>query len=192
MKFNKSPEISWMIRQAKPLLRFHALSLFCITSGSILTLLDPLIMKWLIDGVLPKKDGRLLLIGASGFALVYVGRLALVYFGTLISFVAVQKMVFRIRLKLIRHLHRRSAQDHENAHVGELLYRIEQDVSRVGDLGGDMLPTITRMLLVTVLILNTMCVLNRHFTLLVTPFMPVFSALQKKSRTPLRGHAHES
>jgi len=192
MKFNKSPEISWMIRQAKPLLRFHALSLFCITSGSILTLLDPLIMKWLIDAVLPKKDGRLLLIGASGFAIVYVGRLALVYFGTLISFVAVQKMVFRIRLKLIRHLHRRSAQDHENAHVGELLYRIEQDVSRVGDLGGDMLPTITLMLFVTLLILTSMCVLNLHLTLLVLPLMPVFYALQKKFRTQLVRAADES
>src|SRR5437764_10652428 len=122
MKFNKSPEFNWMIRQAKPLLRMHVLSLFCITSGSILTLVDPLIMKWLIDVVLPKKDGRLLLIGASGFAIVYLGRLALVYFGTLISFVTVQKTVFRVRLKLIRHLHRRPSQEHENAHVGELLY----------------------------------------------------------------------
>src|SRR5438067_5329330 len=115
MTIKRTPVINWMIHQAKPLRRMHVLSLSCITSGSILTLLDPLIMKWLIDVVLPKKDGRLLLIGASGFAIAYLGRLALVYFGTLISFMAVQKMVFRIRLKLIRYLHRRPAQEHENA-----------------------------------------------------------------------------
>jgi len=50
----KSPELGWLLKHARPLLRLHALSLFCIASGSVLTLLDPLIMKWLIDIVLPK------------------------------------------------------------------------------------------------------------------------------------------
>src|SRR5205807_6372448 len=113
MSRRKYRELRWLFRQAKPLFQLHALSLAFITSGSILTLLDPLIMKWLIDVVLPQKDGRLLLVGTFGFAIVYLGRLGLVYCGSLISFIAVQKMVFRTRLKLIRKLHLRSAEYHE-------------------------------------------------------------------------------
>src|SRR5947207_2645129 len=160
MRFYKSPEFEWMIRQAKPLVRLHALSLFCITTASVLALLDPLIMKWLIDVVLPKRDLRLLSIGTSAFAIVYLGRLILGYCGSFVSFVALQKMVFRTRLKLIRQLHQRSAEYHESTPVGETLYRIEQDVSRVGDLGADMLPTFSRVLLVSGMILITMCILN--------------------------------
>jgi ABC-type multidrug transport system fused ATPase/permease subunit len=192
VRVHKPKELDWLIQQAKPMLHLHILSLLCITSGSFLTLLDPLIMKWLIDVALPRKNGQLLLIGTSAFAAVYLARLALMYCGSLISFTAVQKMIFRTRLKLIRELHRRSARYHENTTVGETVYRLEQDVSRVGDLGGDMLPNMIRMLLVSVMVVATMCVLNGRLTLLVLPLMPIFFLLQKKYRKQLVSAADAS
>src|SRR5260370_25312832 len=36
---------------------------------------SPLLIKWLIDRILPSKDAHLLLIAASGFFLIYVARL---------------------------------------------------------------------------------------------------------------------
>lgn len=185
MRTPKSVELAWLLRQAKPLLHLHAFALLCIASGSVLTLLDPLIMKWLIDTVLPNKNGHLLLIGTVGFAAVYLARLALTYCGSLITFTAMQKMVFRIRMMLIRGLHRHSNRYREEIAVGEILYRIEQDVSRIGDLGGDMLPNFTRMLLVSVMVVTTMCVLNGRLTALVLPLLPVFYLLQKKYRAQL-------
>lgn len=142
-------------------------------------------MKWLIDTVLPARNGHLLLIGTSAFAIVYFGRLALTYCGTLITFSAMQKMSFRTRIKLLRKLHQRSAKYWETIPIGEVLFRIEQDVNRIGDLAGDMLPNLTRMLLVTVMVVSIMYVLNRHLTLLVLPLMPFVFLLQKRYRSQL-------
>ena len=188
----KSPELRWLFRQVKPLLHLHALSLFCITVSSVLTLADPLIVKWLVDVALPKRDSSHLLIGVSAFAAVYLARLALTYCGSLISFIAIQKMAFRVRLRLIRAIHRRSPQDHEDVPTGELLYRIEQDVGRVGDMGGDMLPTITRMVLVALMVSTTMCVLNLRLTLVILPLLPAFYVLQRRYRFQLVQAADQS
>jgi len=118
--------------------------------------------------------------------------MALSYSGSILSFLAVQKMTFRIRLRLLRTLHRRSGRAHDSMAVGETLYRIEQDVSRIGDIGGDMLSSMIRMLLVSVMILVTMCILNRRLTLLVLPLIPVFVVLQKRYRSQLVAAADAS
>lgn len=185
MTVHKSVEVTWLLKQSRPQLRWHLFSLVCIALGSALTLLDPLIMKWLIDVVLPKKNAHLLFIGTSAFAAVYLGRLALTYSGTILSFTAVQKMLFRTRLRLIRELHRKPAKYIEALPVGEVLFRIEQDVSRIGDLAGDMLPALARMFLVSVMVVSTMCILSRRLTLLVLPLLPCVFLLQTKYRLQL-------
>jgi ABC-type multidrug transport system fused ATPase/permease subunit len=142
-------------------------------------------MKWLIDTVIPRRQLKLLIAGALSFAVLYVCRLALTYCGVLLNFVALQKLMFRIRMVLIRALHLQSAKEYENHHAGEILYRIEQDVSRIGELGGDILPSITRMLIVAVMILITMCALNFRLTVLILPLLPCFYFLQRKYHAQL-------
>src|SRR5580692_2483826 len=147
------PEIRWLRRQVLPLMRLNLLGLLSIVAASVLTLLTPLIMKWLIDEALAKRSVGLLLLGATGFGVTYFGQLACSYAAYLIGFVVSQKMIFRIRVALIRRLHIRSARYYENTPVGEILYRVEQDVDRVGDLGGDILPSVIRMTIVAVMVL---------------------------------------
>ncbi len=50
----------WFAGQLRPLLRAHVLSLCLIVMSSLMFLLDPLLIKWLIDQILPKKDFNLL------------------------------------------------------------------------------------------------------------------------------------
>src|SRR5215475_134335 len=164
---------------------FQLASLACTTAGSVLTLADPLIMKWLIDTVIPRRQLKLLIAAVFSFAVLYICRLALTYCGVFLNFVALQKLMFRIRMVLIRALHLRSAKEYENHHPGEILYRIEQDVARIGELGGDILPSITRMLIVAVMILITMCVLNFRLTVLIIPLLPCFYFLQSKYHAQL-------
>src|SRR5260370_5766976 len=140
-----SPEILWLARQVLPLMRLNLLGLLSIVGGSVLTLLDPLIIKWLIDDALAKQSVRLLLLGAIGFGAAYIGQLACSYAGYLVGFVVSQKMVFRIRIALIRRLHVLSARYYENTPVGEILYRVEQDVDRAGGAGGAGRPSGIRM-----------------------------------------------
>src|ERR1700704_3404939 len=95
-----SPEVRWLGRQVLPLMHLNLLGLLSIVAASILTLLDPLIIKWLIDGALARGSGGLLLLGAIGFGMVYFGQLAFSYTAYLVGFVVSQKMIFRIRAAL--------------------------------------------------------------------------------------------
>ena len=180
-----SHEVRWLGRQVLPLMRLNLLGLLSIVAASVLTLLDPLIIKWLIDEALAKGSVGLLLLGALGFGAAYFGQLAFSYAAYLFGFVVSQKMIFRIRVALIRRLHVLSARYYENTPVGEILYRVEQDVDRVGELGGDVLPSVIRMAVVAVMVLVTMCVLNVHLTVMVMPLLPLFYFLQRRYLSPL-------
>src|SRR5258708_35843934 len=169
-----SSEIPWWGRQVAPLNRLNLLGLLSIVAASVLTLLDPLIIKWLIDEALAKGRVGLLLVGAISFGAAYFAQLACSYAAFVIGFVVSQKMIFRIRVTLIRRLHVLSARYYENTPVGEILYRVEQDVDRVGELGGDVLPSVIRMAIVAVMVLVTMGVLNLVLTLMGVPLLPSF------------------
>src|SRR5712691_161350 len=180
MRSGVSSEIRWLGRQVLPLIRLNLLGLVSIVAASLLTLLTPLIMKWLIDEAIAKRSVGLLVLGATGFGAAYFGQLVFSYAAYLIGFVVSQKMIFRIRVALIRRLHVRSARYYENTPVGEILYRVEQDVDRVGELGGDVLPSVIRMAIVAVMVLVTMGVLNLRLTLMVIPLLPLFYFLQRR------------
>ncbi len=175
-----SPEIRWLGRQVLPLMRLNLLGLLSIVAASVLTLLDPLIIKWLIDEALAKRNVELLVLGAIGFGAAFFGQLAFSYAAYLVGFVVSQKMIFRIRVALIRRLHILSARYYENTPIGDILYRVEQDVDRVGELGGDVLPSVIRMAIVAVMVLVAMGVLNLRLTLMVLPLLPLFYFLQRR------------
>ena len=65
----------WFLRQMRPLFPSYSLGVLLVVLSSAMFLLDPLLLKWLIDYVLPKKDFRLLLLTALGFFGLYIFRL---------------------------------------------------------------------------------------------------------------------
>jgi len=186
MRLKRHGEIKWLAAQIKPFLRLHLGSYLCIGAGSLLVLLDPLIVKWLIDDVIPRRRAGLLLVVAGAFLLTYAGRLAFDSLGAMLSFCAVQKMAFRLRLGLLRHLQRLSAEYHEDRPVGETLYRLEHDVDQVGVLGGEALPGALRMVTVFTVVLTTMLILNFRLTCIVIPLIPAFILMRRRYHDRLR------
>jgi ABC-type multidrug transport system fused ATPase/permease subunit len=162
-----------------------------MTLGSGLSLLDPLVVKWLIDVALPRRDLRLVLLGTLVFCSVYLASLGINYLGSFVSCLLTQKMVFRIRVSLLRQIHTLPTHRHEKSQVGDTLYRIEQDVERVAELSGDVLPLTIQMALMGVMVLVTMGVLNWHLTLLVTPVLPIFYLLQRRYAAKLKDAADQ-
>jgi len=108
------------------------------------------------------------------------------YLASFVSCLVTQKMVFRIRISLLRRMHASPALRHRSSQVGESLYRIEQDVDRVAELSGDILPLTIQMFIMGIMVLVTMAVLNWHLTLLVAPVLPAFYFLQRSYATKLR------
>jgi len=176
-----SPELNWLTRQARPVLSLLTVNLVFMVLGSGLSLLDPLVVRWLIDVALPKRDLRLVLFGTLVFCVVYLASVIVSYFSSFISCVVTQKMVFRIRVSLLRRIQALPARYHGNSQVGETLYRIEQDVDRVAELSGDILPLTIQMVIMGVMVL-----LNWHLTLVIAPLLPLFYVLQRRYATRLK------
>src|SRR5260370_31636257 len=175
-----SSELSWLGRQVRPLLSLLTLDFACMILGSGLSLLDPLVVRWLIDAALPKRDLRLVLLGTLVFCVVYVTSVGMSYLASFVSCLVTQKMVFRIRVSLLRRIQTLPARYHGNSQVGETLYRVEQDVDRVAELSGDILPLTIQMVIAGGLVLLTMGILNWHLTIVVVPLLPIFYLLQRK------------
>jgi ABC-type multidrug transport system fused ATPase/permease subunit len=159
--------------------------------GSGLSLLDPLVVKWLIDTALPKRDLHLVLLGTLVFCAVYLASLGTNYLASFVSCLLTQKMVFRIRVSLLRQIHTLPAHSHEKSEVGDTLYRIEQDVDRVAELSGDILPLTIQMVLMGIMVLVTMGILNWHLTVLVAPVLPIFYLLQRRYAAKLKDAADQ-
>src|SRR6266481_2165038 len=184
-----SAELSWLSRQAKPCLPLLIANLACMVVGSGLSLLDPLVVKWLIDVALPRRDLRLMLFGTLGFCFVYLASVIVNYFASLVSCLVTQKMVFRIRMSLLRRIQNLPGRYHGDSQVGETLFRIEQDVDRVAELSGDILPLTIQMVIMGAMVLVTMGVLNWPLTVVILPLLPVFYVLQRTYTTKLKDAA---
>jgi ABC-type multidrug transport system fused ATPase/permease subunit len=100
-------------------------------------------------------------------------RLSLNGLSTILSTYAGQRIVFRTRLDLLRHVERLSADFHKKTPVGDLLHRIEQDVQQIEDLGGTMVVSVVRISVTTSLTIAIMFILNWKLTLLVLPLLAV-------------------
>jgi ABC-type multidrug transport system fused ATPase/permease subunit len=186
MKIKQSGEFWWLLKHVKPVLRLHLGSYVCIVLASGLVLIDPLIVRFLIDEVIPNRRVSWLPVVAGVFFIAYTGRLAFDSLSSMLNNRAVQKMTFRTRLSLLRHLQRLSAEYHDNKPLGDTLHRLQVDVDQVGVLSGEVIPSVLRMLTVFTLVMTTMLVINFRLTAIVLPLIPVFILVRRQFRDRLR------
>src|SRR5215472_12785535 len=179
-------QAKWFFRQLRPLLSGYLLSVLLVVFSSLMFLLDPLLMKWLIDRVLPKKDFRLLLFAALGFFALYVFRLGFFTLSQLVNFQTIQKLVLRMRLNILEQMNKLSADYHETTPVGERLYRVEQDVDQVAEVGSNLVPFVLQTAFKAVFVMGMMMTLDYKLTCMVLPLMPLFFVFRKKFEKPLR------
>ena len=155
-------------------------------------LLDPLIIKWLIDRILPRKDSHLLLLAASGFFLIYVARLSFSGLGGLVYSRTMQNLAFHVRLGILGQMNRLSADYHETTPVGQKLYRMEQDVDQVAELGSSLVPYALQATFNTIFVVGTMFVLDFRLTCMVLPLMPVFFVFRRYFEARLRAASDDA
>jgi len=191
MHVRPSGEFSWLLSQVKPVFRLHLGSYFCVVAAGILVLLDPLIIRYLIDEVIPNRRMSWLPFAAAAFFFTYLGRLGFDSLGGILNFRAVQKMTYRSRLALLRHLQRLSAEYHDNTPPGDTLHRLQMDVDQVATLSGEVLPALLRMVTTFTLVICMMLVLNYRLTVVVLPLIPVFILVRRRFQDRLR-HASDS
>jgi ABC-type multidrug transport system fused ATPase/permease subunit len=168
------PELVWLIKEIRPLLHWHLASFLCITAGSLLALLSPLLLKWLIDGIIPQRRIGSLLLTVVLIFLGHEGRVVLTSLGSYLMLSASQKMGLTLRVRLIEHLDALSADYYEDTPVGAVMYPLKEPIEEISYFGSDLLPAILRMLLTTAFTLAAMSALSPVLTLIVLPLIPVF------------------
>lgn len=186
MKLLQKSEIGWLAARVKPFLRLHFGSYFFILLSSVLVLFDPLIVRFLIDNVIPQRRVGWLPLVALAFLFTYMARLGADSIAGMLNFRAVQKMIFRSRLSLLRHLQRLSAEYHDSRPLGDTLHRLQNDVDQVATLSGEVIPSALRMMTVFALVTTTMFVLNCRLTVIVLPLTPVFILVRRRFHNRLR------
>jgi len=149
-------------------------------------LLDPLLIKWLIDCVLPQRNFRLLLLAAAAFFGIYICRLGLSALAGLVSFRTMQDLVFRIRLNLLEKMNQLSPAYHEGIPIGEKLYRMEQDVDQVAEVGSNLVPYVLQTGFNSAFVIVAMCLLNFRLACVVLPLLPVFLVFRRHFDARLR------
>jgi ABC-type multidrug transport system fused ATPase/permease subunit len=186
MSLRQNSEITWLAARVRPFLRLHVGSYFFILVSSVLVLFDPLIVRFLIDDVIPRRRIAWLPLVALAFLFTYMARLGADSAAGMLNFRAVQKMIFRSRLSLLRHLQRLSAEYHDNRPLGDTLHRLQSDVDQVATLSGEVIPSGLRMITVFTLVVSTMLVLNSRLTLIVLPLVPLFVLVRRRFHDRLR------
>jgi ABC-type multidrug transport system fused ATPase/permease subunit len=156
-----------------------------MTVASLLALLTPLVLKWLIDQILPHREIGLLFCAAILIFLSYQGRTALMSVGNYLTLNAVQRMALRLRMDVLRHLDQLSADYYEDTPPGVVMYPLKEPIEEVAYFGSDLLPSILRMCLTTGFTIVTMFVLSPKLTLVILPLIPVFLLARQHFRTRL-------
>ena len=187
MRTKRSNEFWWLVSQVKPFVRLHFGSYLCVVAASILVLLDPLIVRFLIDEVIPSRRISSLPFVAAAFFFTYMGRLGFDSLSGILNFRAVQKMTYRTRLALLRQLQRLSAEYHDNTSPGDTLHRLQMDVDQVGTLTSEVIPVLLRTTTIFTLVMSTMLVLNYRLTIIVLPLIPLFILVRRRFQDRLRG-----
>lgn len=179
-------EFKWLLAKSRPHIWLYLASFGCIILSSLSALVDPLIMKWLIDDVLTRREGRLLPMVAIALLAAYVTRLLFSSLGRLLASQATQKMVFKMRLELLRHIQTLPARYHENNPTGDTQHRLEQDIATIGEVGGDFIPACLRLSVLTTMIVITMMILNFKLTCVALPLFPAYLYIRRRYYGKLR------
>lgn len=178
-------EIRWLSQHIRPLLHWHLASFLCISAGSLLALLTPLVLRWLIDQVIPRRQMELLMVAVVLVFAGYQGRTALTSLGNYLMLSAAQRMALALRLRLLHHLNTLSADYYDQTPVGRLIYPFNEPVDEIAYFGSDLLPAILRVLLTTGLTFATMVMLSPTLTLAVFPLVPIFLVTRQHFRKRL-------
>ena len=184
---NQQSSLRWLLSRTRPYWKWHFASIVLLSLASVLSLADPLVIRWLIDTALPAKRTAWLALGVGTIFLSFHGRAVLSSAGSFCTFHANQRAILRLRVELATHLSRLSADYQESTPVGAKVYVIRDAVEELMLLGADIMPTLMRTVLLGVSVLATMFVLNARLTLVILPAIPIFLFTIRRLRGQLQG-----
>lgn len=163
------------IQFVRPYRMFVLGSVLSLAVFSTLGLFLPLVLRVIIDDVLPNRDSELLLALLFGLLAIYTVRALFFYISHYFTFYTCQRVLFDIRKKLIKHIHALPVKFYDNTRVGTLITRIINDVAKVQGMVNQGLNQLITSSLSMFLILIIMFFVDWQLTLICLIPMPFFA-----------------
>jgi ABC-type bacteriocin/lantibiotic exporter with double-glycine peptidase domain len=185
-------EAQWLLRDLRPYTAKALCALVLATAAGLVSTLDPLLMRHLIDRSLPSRRLCDSLVCVALIALCFIGRSMLSGLGGLVGFRVAQRFGQDLKQELLAHMTRLSADWHERVMLGEKLSRLDTDVDEIAQFGADAVNTIVRVVIFFGLNLVIMLKLNVAMTLSVLPLLPVFYLVRWKFKPLMQTRANEA
>jgi ATP-binding cassette subfamily B protein len=175
----EKPKLSWglmrrVLRYARPY-RYHLAGMLLLILGTTgLGLLNPLIMRHLIDEVIPSGDVDQLILLAVGLLIIPLLTGLFRVLQRKLNAKVGEGVTYDLRMALYAHLQRMSLQFFTNTRVGELTSRLNNDVQGAQNAISSTITSIATNLIQSGAVLAVMLSLEWRLTLLSVIILPLF------------------
>jgi len=168
-----------ILKYAKPQWKL-AILLFVISAVfSLLELVGPYLVKILLDDILPKKNIGLLFNLMALFIVIFVVKTITSVFYSYKTTQFVENLILRVKSELFQHLEDLDLSFYHTNKVGDILYRLDEDVYSIDSFIDLIVDVIMMNLMMTVFILAICLHMNWKITLASLTFFPFYLLAQK-------------
>ena len=188
---DKKPNLTWplikrVLAYARPYRLQLLVTLLVITAGSGLHLLNPLIMREMIDKTIPEGNIKRLVLLAVTLLLVALGNGVLNVINRRLSAVVGEGVIRDLRVALYAHLQRMSLRFFTNTKLGELMSRLNNDVVGAQHAVTNTMISLISNLVQAIAVLVVMLTLEWRLTLISLVIAPLFILVVRQLSTRLR------
>jgi ATP-binding cassette subfamily B protein len=193
---DERPKITWslllrVLTYARPYWRHMVGMLVAILLSTGLSLLAPLLLRNMIDKVLPAKDYHKLVLLAVGMLMIPVLNGVIGVFQRQLNVTVGEGVIYDLRSTLYGHLQRMSLRFFTNTRTGELLSRLNNDVVGAQTAISSTIVGMITNLVQTISILAVMFSLEWRLTFAGVLILPLFLFVTRKLAVRLRKIAQQ-
>lgn len=188
---DEKPDLTWplikrVFTYARPYKLQLLATLLVITASSGLRLLNPLILREIIDKTIPEGNIRRLILLAVTLLLVALVNGALNVFNRRLSAVVGEGVIRDLRVALYAHLQRMSLRFFTNTKVGEIMSRLNNDVVGAQNAVTNTMISLISELAQAITVLLVMLTLEWRLTLISLVVAPFFIIVARQLTKRLR------
>ena len=163
------PEWRWFARELRPVAAKQAGGVALLMVATMLSILDPLIVKWIIDDGLQRRMWWVVVAAVGAFCAVYLIRMAVLSAGTMVMSRTAHLAMRRLRLRILDRLQARETTFFEQHSAGDLVNRLEQEIDQLREVASDLFPVFVRIVMAIFAIIVMMAVLDWRLAALTVP-----------------------
>lgn len=173
-------EWRWFARELRPVAGAQLGGMAMLMVATLLSIVDPLIVKWIIDDGLQQRAWPVVLVAVAAFCVIYIVRITVLSAGTMILARTAHHTVRRLRLRILDRLQEREASFFERHSTGDLVTRLEQEIDQLRDIAADLFPMMIRIVVAIAAIVVMMAVLDWRLALMTVPLAFVLAFVRTR------------